>query len=121
MSHVRIKARVPTALWNEVRTFADAAGCSIEEWTHHVCRDYARGKFGVTKSTESEKGTRAKSVTAYVRVPENFDMKTLRIALRAGVEYMRPRLYIPQPIIFNGFAIGGRGASFSITKIEGEK
>lgn len=109
MRHVRIKARVPSILWDDVRECAYLAGCSLEDWTHDVCRDFARGKFGVTNLVNTEKGTRAESVTPWIKIPMGFDTALIRVALRSGVTYIRPKLFKPPVITFNGFKIGSKG------------
>lgn len=118
---IRIKARVPAQLWDDVRSCADAAQCTAEDWTFAVCRDYAAGKFGVPKSENSEKGTRENSVTPWLRVPEGFDTsaENLRAALRAGVEYVKPRLTPAPRVVFRGFVIEGRGCNFTVKPKEG--
>ena len=117
---VRVKARVPAGLWGEVRVCAGAVGCSLEDWTFGVCRDFARGKFSVTNLEKLEMGTREGSVTPWVRVPVGFDVGSvnLRMALRAGVEYVRPLLFVPKPVVFNGFVISGRGDNLTVKALQ---
>ena len=67
---LRIKARVPAELWGDVKAAAAWAGCSVEDWTFAVCRDFDKGKFGVPSGFNVELGTRAGSVTPWVRVQE---------------------------------------------------
>jgi hypothetical protein len=115
---IRLKARVPAKLWDDVRSCADAAQCTCEDWTFAVCRDYIAGKFGVPKTENAEKGTRQNTITPWLRVPEGFDTSAdnLRAALRAGVDHVKP-LLTPLPTVeFRGFVILGRGCNFTVKR-----
>ena len=117
---LRIKVRVPVDLWNEVKHCAEAVACPVEDWTYAICRDYSQRKFDVPKYALAEIGTREKSVTVWVQTPMGFSLEchNLRRALRAGVEYVKPKLPPAFKSTCGEYEISGHGCDVVIKKRE---
>lgn len=115
---LRVKVRVPTSLWEEVKHCAAVVGCPIEDWTYAICRDYAQRKFSVPDNALHEIGTREKSVTVWVQTPMEFNLEcqNLRKALRAGVEYVKPKLPPAFRSVCGEYEISGQGVCVTIKK-----
>jgi len=94
---IRIKARVPSDLWYNVRRCADACNSSAEEYVCAACRHYAAGRLRVPIAENTQMGTREDSETVWIRVPKGFDTsaESLRPALAAAVAYTLPKIRLP--------------------------
>ena len=123
---LRIKARVPSPLWSDVKRCANACGWSAEEWVCAICRMYAKGRLGVPTVDYSGMGTREESEPVWVRVPIGFksDSDNLRKALAAGVEWYVPKIPKPVTNLVEGkdYFIEGRSYSGAILQtLKGRK
>ena len=94
---IRVKVRVPSELWHNVRMCADACKSSAEEYTCAACRHYAAGRLRVPNSENIQLGTREESETVWIRAPKGFDTsaESLRPALAAAVAYTLPKIRFP--------------------------
>lgn len=90
---VRMKARIPEALWKRVKRCADAACMPAEEWVNLSCRAWMAGRFdGVPFDDKSILGTRDNSGTQWVRVPHDMDGRMLKRALVQAVTWHEPKI-----------------------------
>lgn len=90
---VRMKARVPSALWAGVGRCAAAVGDPVEEWVCKACRAWLQGVFdGVSYDDKTLLGTRAGSLSVWVRIPQGMVAAELRSALAAAVAWNEPRM-----------------------------
>jgi hypothetical protein len=95
---VRVKVRMPRELWRGVEACALSIDFGVEEWCCGVVRQDLRGKFqAVPFGDETQKGTRAESVTVWARVPEGYEYRggALRGALQRAVAHYLP--HVPGP------------------------
>ena len=97
---VRVKVRVPSELWHNVRRCADDCKCSAEEYVYSACFGYVSGRLRVPININTQMGTREESETVWIRVPEGFDTsaESLRPVLGAAVVFTLTRISLP-PII----------------------
>ena len=93
---VRLKVRVPSALWRRVRACADACGVSVEEYVCGSCRGVQAGRLKVPICKKTKMGTSTE--TAWVRVPHGFDAgaASLRPALFAATEHTAAKIGNPE-------------------------
>lgn len=90
---VRLKARVPAALWARVKRCAEAAGTPDDEWVCLAARAWTAGKFdGVAYDEKTLLGTREGSAAVWVRLPEAFDGRMLRRMLASAAAWHEPRI-----------------------------
>lgn len=91
---IRVKVRVPSELWHDVRRCADACKTSAEEYVCAACRHAVSGRLCVPILENTQLGTREESETVWVRVPKGFDTaaESLRPVLAAAVAYTLPKI-----------------------------
>lgn len=90
---VRVKARLPDAMWKRVERCAAGACMAAEEWVCAACSAWLKGKFdGVSFDEKELLGTRDASAPHWVRVPHGFDTESLRRTLASAVAWHEPRL-----------------------------
>lgn len=70
---VRVKIRIPSALWEQIQMCANQCGQSPEDYVECVCHAVKVGKLCVPNGVFCEVGTREASATVWVRVPHGFD------------------------------------------------
>ena len=101
---IRVKARVPSELWQRVRACVEACHVSAEDYVCSVCRGFSTGTLCVPIGENLPKGTRGESETVWVRVPADFDRsaENLRRALLAGVAYTESKIPAPRPRLVEG-------------------
>lgn len=90
---VRMKARIPDALWGRVRRCADAACMPAEEWVNLSCRAWMSARFDCVPFDEKlTLVTRDNSNAQWVRIPHDMDQGKLKQALLQAVLWHEPKI-----------------------------
>lgn len=78
---IRVKVRIPTAIWHRVREAASVCKTSNEEYVNLICRAVESERIRVTLLNKLEIGTfsEPETETVWIRCPVGFDTSALHL------------------------------------------